>query len=86
VGIDQSGGLEVEPGEDEAVHVGKIPWFMGMMFSRARSAPKEVPDENPELKACQEFLLDETQHYSHFDGGQLMYAIDIAGQGEDFVF
>jgi len=81
VGMDQRGGLDVEAGGDDDMHVGKIPAFMGMMFSKARTAPEEITSKNPGLKAFQEFLLDETQHYSYFDGGQLMYAIDIAGHG-----
>jgi len=64
VGMDRRGGLDVEPGGEDDTHVGKILGFMGMIFSKARSAPKEVTELDPGLKAFQEFLSDETQHYS----------------------
>jgi hypothetical protein len=63
------------------MHVGKIPPFMGMMFDNVRNAPKEVVESDADLKAFQSYLLDPNEHYSYFDGGQLMYVVDIAGHG-----
>jgi hypothetical protein len=81
VAMDQRGGLDVQPGGPADMHVGKIPAFMGMMFDKVRNAPKEVVESDADLKAFQTYLLDPNEHYSYFDGGQLMYAIDIAGHG-----
>jgi L-ascorbate metabolism protein UlaG (beta-lactamase superfamily) len=81
VGMDQRGGLDVIPASLEDMHVGRIPGFMGMMFSKVRNAPDDVVNANPDIKAFQTFLKDDKQFYSYFDGGQMMYAIDIAGHG-----
>jgi L-ascorbate metabolism protein UlaG (beta-lactamase superfamily) len=81
VGLEQMGGLDVVPGSEEDMHVGKIPGFMGMMFSKVKNAPEEVTTANPDIKAFQTFLNDDKQFYSYFDGGQMMYAIDIEGYG-----
>jgi hypothetical protein len=81
VGLEQIGGLDVPPGSEEDMHVGQIPGFMGMMFSKVRDAPEDVITANPDIKAFQKYLRDDKEFYSYFDGGQLMYAIDIEGQG-----
>jgi hypothetical protein len=38
-------------------------------------------ESNADLEAFQASLLDPNEHCSYFDGGPLMYAIDIVGHG-----
>jgi hypothetical protein len=81
VGLEQSGGLDVVPGSEEDMHVSQISGFMGTMVFKVRNAPEEVTAANPDIKAVQTFLNGNKQFYSYFDGGQMMYAIDIDGYG-----